>query len=109
MELRVNQRAGSERAHPTGVRALIVVENSLVVLRRADGYRASPIADDKKRDLRSPQMLFDHKPVASGAKSVIGHCCGDGRFSLFSIGCDDNTFARGQPVSLEDHWKSKFR
>ena len=69
----VDQRARRERAHPAGVRSLVVVEDALVVLRRRQRHRAAAVADREERDFGPVRHSSSTTPRAGVAELTLLH------------------------------------
>jgi hypothetical protein len=80
-------------AHASGVRALVVIKDAFVVLRRAEGDEEVAVADADKADLLAFKELFDDE---HGAKVLDG----GGGFGL-GLG-DDDALSSMEAVGLDD-------
>src|SRR5205814_3516781 len=108
VEDRVDERARRERAHAARIRAAVVIEDPLVILRSANWYGARPIADREKRYFRTGEALFDHHPVAGRAEPPLSHGRSDRRFGGTAILGDHYALASSEAVGLDDEWKPEF-
>ncbi len=103
-----HQWARAERAHPTGVRPFVVVEHSLVVLRRQEGDEILAVGDDEERDFRSCQHLLEHDACPGIAKAAIDHGGVHGGFGRRTIRRHHHALAGGQAVGLHHQRITKF-
>src|SRR5439155_5062393 len=108
LERRVDERTWRERTHATGVRPTILVEDALVILRRADRNRARAVRNAEERHFRSLQALFDHQTIARGAELPIAHRVDNRALRRGAIVGDDDAFAGRQAVGLEHDRQAEF-
>src|SRR5262245_25830537 len=90
------------RTHSAGVRPLIAIESTLVVLGCNHRLIIGPISKHVKRYFLSFQVLFDYQLRARFAETLGLHELLDRASRLISIFCNDDAFARGEAVSLDD-------
>ena len=81
----VRQRTRRERAHPSRVRPAVVVEDALVILRRADRHRALAVGEHEERHLRAGEALFEHNARAGRAETAEAHHVADRRLGFPEI------------------------
>ena len=80
-------------AHAAGVRALIAVEDALVILRGLERNSSLAIAEDDEADFFAFEELFDHhRKGQSGERGV----------DFRAILRDDHAFAGGQAIGLQN-------
>ena len=109
LERGIHQRARRERAHAAGVRPAVVVEDALVILRRADRDGARAVADREERHFRPDQAFFDHEPIAGGAEFPLAHGVGDRALGGGTILGDHHALAGRQSVGLQHHRAARTR
>ncbi len=98
--LRIHDLVGGISAHAAGIRALIVIEDALVVLRRHQRHYALAIAHHQKRQLITLQTFFQHDTRAGFAQHLAAEHVFGGAL-CFILGLrDDHTFAGGEAVGL---------
>jgi hypothetical protein len=89
-------------AHAAGVRALIAVAQPLVVLRGRERQHVLAIDHHNEARLLSLQAFLDDHARARLSQSVLGEHGVDRGVCLRWRGGDDDAFARGEPVGLDD-------
>ena len=94
--------AGHRRvaAHAAGVRALVAVEDPLVVLRGSERDDVLAVAERQQRQLLAVEELLEHD--LGLAEALLDE---EGLDRLARLGLargDDHALARGQAVGLED-------
>ncbi len=99
--------SGGIGAHAAGVRALVVVEDALVVLRRHQRNHALAVAHHQERQLLALQALFEHHARAGLAQHLAAQHLFGGALRLFLRLRDDDALARGQTVGLDDDGRVK--
>ena len=105
--LGIDDLAGRIGAHPAGVRALVVVEDALVVLRRYQRNHALAVTHHEERQLLALQALFEHNARAGIAQHLAAQHLFGGALRLFLRLRDDYALARGQPIGLDDDGRVK--
>ena len=108
LERGIDKRARRERPHAARVGPTVFVEHTLVVLSGADRHGASSVADEKERNFRPTQALFDHNPVAGRAELSLPHRVRNGPFRGRAILGDHDAFSRSQPVRFHHHRKAEL-
>jgi hypothetical protein len=86
-------------AHAAGVRALVAVEDALVVLRRRQRHGTVAVAERQQRHLLPVEELLQHHLGLAEPPLAEEHVEGGARLAL--VGGDDHALARGQHVGLE--------
>ena len=64
----VDERAGRERAHASGIWSFVAVEHAFVILRGHQRRRAGAVAQREERDLRPVETFLEHDARASLAE-----------------------------------------
>mmetsp|Transcript_2092 Transcript_2092/g.6133 ORF Transcript_2092/g.6133 Transcript_2092/m.6133 type:complete len:481 (-) Transcript_2092:23-1465(-) len=97
-----------EGAHAAGVRALVVVEGPLVVLRRRQGHVALAIAAREDRALDPGHELLQDDLLAGLAHGPVQHELPDGLLGLFAVLRHDDALASGEPAGLDHHQERRL-
>ena len=87
---------------------MVIVEDTLVVLRGCNGQRARSVAQREERHFRADQALLDHEARAGGAELTIVHRGANGLVRLSAIRRDDDAFSGRQTVSFQ-HYRETER
>src|SRR5262249_43141104 len=98
----VYQPGRRKRSHPTGVRALIVIKDTFVILRWYDHFVVSAICKNHHRSLATYQTLFQKETRARIAKDSLHHHLVDGFIKLGLVRDYPNTFSGCQTIRLDD-------
>ena len=93
---------GRVGSHAARVGAFVVVVGGLVVLGGFERDDGAAIDDGEDARLLADQALFDHDPLAGLAERLVDHDVPDGGHGFLSRGADDDPFAGGQAVGLDD-------
>ena len=100
--VRAGDRDGRVGAHASGVGADVAGADPLEVLCRCQGCDRPPVTDREQREFGPGEPLLDHKATSrvteGGTREIFMH-----RMARLGdrLG-DDNAFAPGQPVGLDD-------
>ncbi len=103
MNFRSHHRCGGVCPHATGVRPQVTVIPSLVILRCRHWQDVLPVHHDNKAGFLTSQKLFDNYPMAGIAKGVARQHIVHGVFGFLQGFGDNDPFARGQAVGLDDN------
>ena len=95
----VDARHRRVAAHAARVRALVAVEDSLVVLRGRQGHRALPVAERQERELLALEELLEDD--LGLAEALLGEEDVDRLARLAFVLGDDHALARRQHVRLQ--------
>ena len=90
-------RDGRVASHPSGVRAPVVVEQPLEVLRRGKRERVRAVAEREERDLLAFEQLLDDDVSPESPRSGQAPPA-----SSASVSADEDALSRRQPVGLDD-------
>ncbi len=93
--------------HAAGVRALVIVERALVVLRRADGQHGFAVGEHEERRLLALHEFLDHHFGPGRAKTAAEHVVDGGHRSIF-VHCHDHALAGSQSVGLDHDGRALF-
>ena len=96
-----DDRRGRIGAHAAGVRPLVAVEQTLVVLRRGEGDGPRPVAQGEERGFLAEEHVLDHHGMAGGAEGAGEHG-GERRLGLRQRLGDDDSLPGGEAVRLDD-------
>ena len=82
MHRRGHDRRGRVGAHAAGIGALIVIEDTLVILRRCQRKNMLAVGQDHERDFFAVEKFFDDDFVAGFAKGFSHQDLVDGAYAL---------------------------
>ncbi len=102
VQLRRDDRRGRIGAHAAGVRALVAVEQTLVVLARRQRQHVLAVHHHDKARFLAVQEFLDHHARAGVAQFVVGEHGIDGRVRFFKRRCHDHALAGRESVGLDD-------
>ena len=97
--LRVDPGHRRVAAHAACVRALVAVEDALVVLRGRERHGALAVAEREQRELLALEELLEHH--LGVAEALLGEEHVERRARLALVLGDDHALARGQHVGLQ--------
>src|SRR5437016_4089402 len=89
-------------AHAAGVRALVAVEDALVVLGRRERHDRRPVRERHERDLVALEELLDDHAAAGVAEEPSPHELVDRLLGLGDRAADEDALAAGEAVRLDD-------
>ena len=94
---------GCVAAHAAGVRALVAVEDALVVLGEGERAERVAIAEGEDAEFVAEEELFDDNFTTSVAKGLVDHDLLKGFLGLLLGLGEDNTLASSETGSLDDN------
>ncbi len=92
---------GRVRTHAAGVRALVAVLQTLVILRRREGEDIPAIDHDDEARFLADETFLDHHARAGVAETVADEHLVDGAVRLCLRRRHDDAFAGGEPIGLD--------
>ena len=95
LRLLLEPRDGRIASHPSRVRAPVVVEQTLEILRRGKRERVRAVAEREERDLATDEKLLDDDTPPESPRS------GQGGGELLLALADEDALSRRQPVGLD--------
>ena len=102
MNFRRHAGRGRIGAHTTGIRPLIAVKDTLVILTGRQRQDVLAVNHDDEAGFLAIEELLDHDAGAGVTQLVAGQHVVDGGMRFFQVHGDDHPLAGGQTVSLDD-------
>ena len=102
MHRRCHDRRWRVGAHAAGVGSFIVVEDTLVILRRCQRQNMLAVGQHHERSFFAVQKFFDHKFVAGLTEGLAHENLIDGGFGFREALANDHAFAAGETVGFDD-------
>ena len=86
-------------AHAAGVRALVAVEDALVILRAGERQRMLAVGENEEAGFLAGEKFLDHD-LRAGIAEPAGEHHVDGGFRFRNGLCDHDAFAGGETIGL---------
>ena len=94
--------------HPTGIRALVSIVDTLVIARGDEGRYRNPVGEAEDRQLLTREAVLDQYVVPCVAEFAVQHHLRQRRLGLIEALCNNDAFARCEPIRLDDDRRTMF-
>ncbi len=109
IQRRGNDRCRRVRSHPARVRPLVAVPKSLVVLRRRERQHIAAVRHHDEARLLADEKLLDDDAGTGRTQRIADEHRVDRRMRFGDARRDDDPFAGGESVGLDDDRRPAFR